>query len=185
MNTEYRLIRSQRKTVAIQITGEGEVLVRAPKRCSQAFIEQFLTEKQEWIKRQTQRVSSHREEIRPMVQAVEALGEAELRFHRSRARALLLEKTQAYAALMGVSYGRVTVRQQKTRWGSCSRSGNLSFNWRLVFAPEAVMDYVVIHELCHRTQMNHSPKFWALVEEFMLDYKRHRDWLRMYGDALL
>ena len=90
-----------------------------------------------------------------------------------------------YAPRIGVSYGRITIRSQRTRWGSCSAQGNLNFNCLLSLCPEEVRDYVVIHELCHRKEMNHSPKFWAEVEKVMPDYARHRKWLKENGGSLI
>ncbi len=86
---------------------------------------------------------------------------------------------------MGVSYGRITIRSQRTRWGSCSSKGNLNFNCLLLLCPEAVQDYVVVHELCHRKELNHSPKFWAEVERICPDYKTHRKWLKENGSSLI
>ena len=85
---------------------------------------------------------------------------------------------------MGVSYGRISIREQKTRWGSCSSKGNLNFNWRLIFAPEAVLDYVVVHELAHRKEMNHSPAFYTVVESVLPDYQKARKWLKDNGQTL-
>jgi predicted metal-dependent hydrolase len=84
-----------------------------------------------------------------------------------------------------VSYGRITIRNQKTRWGSCSGKGNLNFNCLLMLAPPEVLDYVVVHELCHRREMNHSPRFWALVEQVLPDWRQRRQWLKTHGDALM
>ena len=86
---------------------------------------------------------------------------------------------------MGVDYGRITVRDQRTRWGSCSAKGNLNFNWRLILAPGEVLDYVVVHELAHRREMNHSKRFWSLVEMVLPDYERRRRWLKENGEALM
>jgi len=96
---------------------------------------------------------------------------------RETARLRLEERLAHWSAKVGVDFGRVSVRDQKTRWASCSSKGDLSFNWRLVFAPQAVMDYVVIHELAHRREMNHSKRFWAIVAEHSPDYREHRKWL--------
>lgn len=82
---------------------------------------------------------------------------------------------------MGVSYGSITVREQKTRWGSCSAKGNLNFNWKLVLMPEEILDYVVVHELAHRLQMNHSTEFWDEVEKILPDYRKRRQWLKENG----
>ena len=111
---------------------------------------------------------------------------------RDRARSFLAEmalvrireRLEVYAPRIGVSYGRVTVRNQRTRWGSCSAKGNLNFNWRLILAPPQCLDYVVIHELCHLREFNHSPRFWSLVEEQMPDYRVWKDYLRRNGAGL-
>ena len=89
-----------------------------------------------------------------------------------------------YADRMNVSYGRISIREQKTRWGSCSNAGNLNFNWRLIFAPPAVLDYVVVHELAHRKEMNHSAAFYAIVEQVLPDYRSSQKWLRENGHQL-
>ena len=88
-------------------------------------------------------------------------------------------------AAAGVSYERLVIRCQKTRWASCSRSGTMSFNWRLLLAPEPVLDYVVWHEVCHLSVMDHSPRFWALVRSGCPDYRSHVAWLRRYGGTLV
>ena len=90
-----------------------------------------------------------------------------------------------YASLMGVTYGKITIRHQKTRWGSCSSKGNLNFNCSLMLAPPKVRDYVIIHELAHRRQMNHSSAFWNIVEHYMPDYRKARQWLTQHGSELL
>ncbi len=97
---------------------------------------------------------------------------------KARAREEIAAATSKWAARMGVNYRTITIRDQKTRWGSCSTSGTLSFNWRLVMAPPSILDYVVIHELAHLKQPNHSPAFWQVVAQFYPDYKKARAWLR-------
>jgi predicted metal-dependent hydrolase len=91
---------------------------------------------------------------------------------------------QRRATEMGITYGRVAIRDQKTRWGSCSRAGNLNFNWRLVLAPPAVLDYVVVHELAHRVELNHSARFWRVVARYCPAMNAHRTWLRTHGATL-
>ncbi|MDE6567167.1 MAG: M48 family metallopeptidase, partial [Lachnospiraceae bacterium] len=90
-----------------------------------------------------------------------------------------------YARQIGVDYGRITIRNQKTRWGSCSGKGNLNFNCLLMLAPAEIQDYVVVHELCHRREMNHSPRFWAEVAKIMPDYQERRKWLKEHGQEIM
>ena len=101
------------------------------------------------------------------------------------AKDIIPVKVSYYARLMGVSYGRITIRMQKTRWGSCSYEGNLNFNCLLMMAPPEVLDYVVVHELCHRLEMNHSARFWSQVEKVLPDYKVPRKWLKEHGNRLM
>lgn len=189
MESGYRLVRSSRKTLAIQITRQGEVIVRAPRRCPQSFIEAFLKEKQAWIERkQWELKQQEAESVRgeegkaafplPGTSAEEAV-------YRAQASEVFARKAAYYAARMGVTYNKITIRDQKTRWGSCSGKGNLNFNWRLVLAPVPVLDYVVVHELAHRREMNHSSRFWDVVGEIMPDYQIHRRWLRDHGGSLM
>ena len=104
---------------------------------------------------------------------------------RLAARRLVSDLARVEAERIGVAYTRIRIGGQRTLWGSCSARGTLSFNWRLVLAPSEVLDYVVVHELCHRRVPNHSRQFWALVERHRPDWRRQRDWLREHGPELL
>ncbi len=106
------------------------------------------------------------------------------RWYRRAARDEIFERLERACRLTGTSYSKLTIRGQRTRWASCSPSGAMSFNWRLLLAPEAVLDYVVWHEVCHLKIMDHSPRFWALVAQWCPDYRRHASWLRHYGATL-
>lgn len=103
---------------------------------------------------------------------------------RARARVAIGARVAARAGEMGVTYGRVAIRDQKTRWGSCARAGNLNFNWRLILAPPDVLEYVVVHELAHRVHLDHSARFWAVVARYCPQYPAHRAWLRTHGATL-
>lgn len=103
----------------------------------------------------------------------------------SQARQTVPERVAYFAPLVGVTYGRITIRSQHTLWGSCSGKGNLSFNCLLMLTPPEVLDYVVVHELCHRKEMNHSARFWAEVGRVLPDYEIRRKWLRENGTALI
>lgn len=113
------------------------------------------------------------------------LSQEEIKELADRAREVFPPKVAYYAQQIGVTYGRITIRNQKTRWGSCSGKGNLNFNCLLMLAPEEVQDYVVVHELCHRKEMNHSHRFWREVEKIMPDYKVHRKWLKEHGGRII
>ena len=180
---EYELIRSRRKTISIEIRGDGTLLVRAPLRCSRLEIERFIGSKSDWIRRTRARVLARREQEQAV--PVSPLTDEQLRTLKKRAAAVFAERTAHYAQLAGVTYGSITVRSQKTRWGSCSAAGNLNFNCLLLLAPPEVLDYVVVHELCHRKQMNHSSLFWSEVARILPDYKKQKKWLRENGRQLM
>ncbi len=101
-----------------------------------------------------------------------------------RAKEFINMKAKHLSLDIGVRYGRITIRDARTRWGSCSKLGNLNFNWKLIRAPEPVIDYVIIHELCHLIYMNHSSKFWKLVGKYCPEYYRHRKWLKEYETVI-
>ena len=174
---EYRIIRSSRKTMASQITPNGEVVVRCPLRVSAQRIREFVESKAAWIEK-------HMEKVTRMPQNPK-LTETELHRLAEDARQLIPERVAVYAPLVGVTWGKITIRKQKSRWGSCSSLGNLNFNCLLMLAPRPVLDYVVVHELCHRKEMNHSVRFWAEVERILPDYRNCRNWLKENGNCLM
>lgn len=106
------------------------------------------------------------------------------KWYRKEAATLLAEKAEEFAEILQVSYADIRIKDQKSRWGSCSSKGNLNFNWRIVMAPEPVCDYVVIHELCHLVHLDHSAKFWKLVESICPDYEQYKKWLKVNGAGL-
>lgn len=179
MTIPYEIIRSKRKTYGINIAPGGKVSVRIPLRGSEKFAISFAESKKNWIAScvlKLQNVPIQKEKT-PSEKRLEAI-------YRNAAREYFPKRVSHYAHMLGVTYGKMSIRDQKTRWGSCSSEGNLSFNWRLILAPPDVLDYVVIHELCHRKEMNHSKEFWALVESLMPHYKECRKWLKKNGRDL-
>ena len=179
---DYEIIYSSRKTLALQITPEGRVIVRAPRRCSRSYIDSFVREKAQWVERHLKKLREQTE-MRDNP-AHPPLSDKDRARYIAIARDIFTRKTEYYARIMGISYGRIAIREQKTRWGSCSSKGNLNFNWRLILAPEEVLDYVVVHELAHRREMNHSRAFYAVVESVLPDYRRARKWLKENGHTL-
>ena len=180
---DIAVIRSNRKTVAIQVNADLTVTVRVPRRISRKDIERIISEKEPWIRK-------HIEQIRAKKEAYEAmktlhLTDEEIRELVDKARKYIPERVAYFAEHMGVTYGRITIRNQKTRWGSCSSKGNLNFNCLLMLTPLEVIDYVVVHELCHRKEMNHSKAFWAEVEKVLPDYKEQVKWLKENGGQII
>jgi predicted metal-dependent hydrolase len=177
---EYRLIRSSRRTIGLEITPDG-LLVRAPYGVSAAQIEQFLREKADWI-------ASHREKLRQrtaLAAAQPKLTAEELQALAEEALRVSPERVRQYAPLVGVTVHGITIRNQRTRWGSCSSKGNLNFNCLLMLTPVEVIDSVVVHELCHRLEMNHSPRFYAEVRRVFPDYDKWSRWLKDNGPAIM
>lgn len=174
----YEMIYSNRKTLSIQIAADGSVKVRAPHGLDKRSIDHFLDKKSDWVLKHVEQFKMKAPPVKP------PLSLSERKRYVRLARDVFTQKTAYFASIMGVSYGRISIREQKTRWGSCSGAGNLNFNWRLIFAPPEVLDYVVVHELAHRREMNHSKAFYSFVEEILPDYKICRKWLRIQGSSL-
>ncbi len=154
----------------------GPVTLSVPERMSRAEVERVLMSQRAWIAREREK-QSPRLALDP-----HAVSEADA---RRAARDLVTAVAEDEARALGVCYERIAIRGQRTRWGSCSSRGTLSFNWRLALAPRSVLDYVVVHELCHLREPNHSPRFWALVEQRRPGWRADRDWLREHGAELL
>ena len=173
----YTILHSRRKTMALQVTRDGEVVVRCPLRVSDKKAREFVESHRAWLE-------ANYAKVQERLSTQPVMTEEEILHHRNRARKVLTEKTRAWAEKMGVTYGRIAIRQQATRWGSCSAKGNLNFNWTLILVPEKLQDYVVVHELAHRIEMNHSDRFWKIVEAQLPDYPERRKQLRLYENRV-
>ena len=180
MPNDFTLIRSQRKTVSIQILPDQRILVRAPEKMSTERIQEILSRKESWIQASRLRI----QELTANA-STEKLTFEDIEVLKQQAIADFRLRTENYAKSMGVSFEKISVRCQTSRWGSCSHKGNLSFNCLLMLAPETVRDYVVVHELCHRKYMNHSPAFWATVADVLPDYRQAKNWLKENGYSLI
>ena len=166
----YELIRSDRRTVAVEVTREGRVLVRAPRRLSQAAIDSFLQRHAAWITRQVDRRRADPPPPEPTAEEIAALKE--------RARAVLPGKVELWARRMGVTPAGVKITAARKRYGSCSGRNSLCFSCFLMRCPEAAVDLVVVHELCHIREKNHGPAFYALLERYLPDYRERKKLLR-------
>lgn len=177
-NWEYRVIRSRRKTFSMQIDAQG-LLLRVPLGATQRQIGQFLREHTRWIEKHMTLFE------RQKAAGARHLSQQELTALAEQAKAVIPRRVAYYAPLVGVTYGRITIRCQQTRWGSCSARGNLNFNCLLMLAPPQVLDSVVVHELCHRRHMNHSQAFYDEVLRVFPEYHKWHGWLKENGKALM
>jgi predicted metal-dependent hydrolase len=166
----------------LRVTDNGTVRVTVPRWGSKRDAEAFAAREHAWIEKQRQRIEQARVARPELVeQPSDAPAAAELRALRDRARQELPRRLLELAAAHGLPVARVSIRNQRWRWGSCSRSGHSCLNWRLVTMPDGVRDYVLIHELMHLKRMDHSPTFWKLVAAACPAYKEARAWLRSQG----
>ena len=174
------VIRSDRRTLSLQIKPDGSLLVRAPLRLPKKEIDRVLQEKSAWIEKHLAQVENANRAAEE-----EPLSMEDIRALADKALQVIPPRVGEFARRMGVTYGRITIRNQRGRWGSCSGEGNLNFNCLLMLAPLEVVDYVIVHELAHRKQMNHSAAFWEEVEAVLPDYREQKKWLKDRGKILL
>ena len=212
----YKLKRSNRKTIAIHITKEAQVEVRAPLKAKKKEIEQFLISKKDWIEKHLARITeaqanrlnfelNYGDDFRLMGKKIPLVARegnkvgfdgncfylppsfpsdeikmAVIGLYKQIAKQVFTDRTFAYAKEMGSLPSAVKVNSAKTRWGSCSNKGSINYSWRLIMAEEEIMDYVIVHELAHLRELNHSPRFWTIVETILPDYKRRQKKLKEF-----
>lgn len=177
------IIKSRRKTIAIQVNSDLSVTVRAPYSVTEKYIEGFLNKNEAWISKQMNEIKVKKKSVESG--NVENVTLDKIKALADQALETIPTRVEYFARIIGVTYGNITIRNQKTRWGSCSSKGNLNFNCLLMLAPPDVLDYVVVHELCHRKQMNHSKAFWSEVEKVFPDYKKSIKWLKEEGSQIM
>jgi hypothetical protein len=175
------LIRSKRKTVAIQIKPDCSLIIRAPMRMSTCEINKFLAEKSDWIEKNLEKQQKNIDKL----ENTNPMSQEELAYLTDMAKHILPKKVEYFADLIGVDFDRITIRHQKSRWGSCSSKGNLNFNCLIMLMPDEIIDYIVVHELCHRKEMNHSYNFKREVEKILPDYKKRELWLKENSSAIM
>ena len=172
----YKLIRSKRKTLAIQIKN-GEVIVKAPLVTPLTRIDEFVSMHSNWIDEHLSKAKMYGNLPPITVEELKKLTVDALEYIPKRA--------EHYAKILGVSYGKINVKKQRTKWGSCSSKKNLNFNCLLMLTPPEVIDSVVVHELCHLKEMNHSKRFYDLVLSVYPEYRKHNKWLKQNGHELM
>ncbi|MBQ9065501.1 MAG: M48 family metallopeptidase [Blautia sp.] len=178
---DVEVVRSYRKTIGLEVKADGRVLVRAPVGFPEADIRRFVEDHQEWIRKHLKKVQEKAAQPSP----ADRLSMDEIRALAEKAQKIIPDRVEHYAKLVGVTYGRITIRNQKSRWGSCSAKGNLNFNCLLMLTPPEVIDSVVVHELCHRKEMNHSKKFYEEVLRVYPEYRKWERWLKDNGGRIM
>lgn len=212
--TNYRLVRSGRKTLSLQINKDAELIVRAPNRLSVKKIEQFIDEKSAWIIQKQQKIKKQHPTVRyqngekflylgkyyPLKIIKQShpqldfdgcyfylceKGKTQFKhWYKMQFKKIALPRLAFYSDQSQLSYNQVRVKSQKTLWGSCSPANNINLNYLLIQSPIEVIDYVIVHELCHIRHKNHSKDFWNLVESILPNYKKNRQWLKENGYKL-
>lgn len=167
---EYEIIYSSRRTLALTIK-DGKIIVRSPFGVDRNTIEKELYSHKDWI-------ISHLQKQKTRSEKFDDLDEGRIKELKKQARAILTAKTEYYSKIMGLKYSRISITSAKTRFGSCNSKGNISYSWRLLFYPESAYDYVVVHELAHLVEMNHSTRFYAIIEKILPDYRERRKLLK-------
>lgn len=167
----YTFRRSKRaRRVRLSVHGDGSIILTAPRSLPEQLARRFLVQKKRWI---LDKLSFFKHYGSPLPH-----GKRAFLAHKEAAERLVAERLAHFNETYGFSFNRVSIRDQKSRWGSCSKRGTLSFNYRLALLPRALADYVIVHELCHLKEFNHSKKFWALVSQAIPEYAAHKRELR-------
>ena len=180
-NIKLLIVKQHRKSISIKIRNSSLIEVHAPFGVGDKDIDAFVEKHGDWINAKL----AEMQEAESALNSIDVASKAEFDEKIELAKKIIPEKCAYYADMIGVDYGRITLKAQKTLFGSCSAAGNLNFNIALMFAPEKVLDYVIIHELCHLKEMNHSMDFWHEVEKVMKDYKVERQWLKDNGAIIM
>ena len=176
-NIRVQVIRSGRKSLGLEVRPDGTVLARIPARLSDRELKAFIEKQQDWILKKVDQVKKRADaRTKIKVPSVDALSDAEIQKIKDK----IADRVKYYCAVMQVTVGRITIRNQKTRWGSCSSAGNVNFNYQLYYLPDELLDYVVVHELAHGRHMNHSKECGSEVARYCPDYRARRKQLKEY-----
>lgn len=180
-NINYEIIRTRRRTTRIEISNEGILRLRVPLRTSEKRARKIIEENRDWVEKHLATAKEERERA----DSLPPLTAEEIRRLTEEAKAYIPPRVEYYANKLLVSYRRITIRCQRTRWGSCSWAGNLNFNCLLMLTPPEVIDAIIVHELCHRLEMNHSKRFYGHVLKVYPEYPRWHKWLKEKGREIM
>jgi len=169
---EINIKKSFRKSISMRFDRKGVLQVRAPVFMTKGQIHQFIEKNQSWIEEQKSKIQNS------------TLDPSKITEYKQLAKRTIPPRVQEFAEKYGFSYNTIKITSAQTRWGSCTSRKNLNFTYRLALAPQEVIDYVIVHELCHLRQMNHSSKFWSEVSAIMPDYKDQERWLKENGASI-
>ena len=167
---KYKVIYSKRKTIALSIV-DGGLVVKAPLKTKDEVIEAVIIKHARWVGR-------HLASQRRKIEMFSSLSEDDIKLLKKSARIYFKEKIEYFSQIMGIKYSRMTITSAEKRFGSCNSKGNICFSYRLMLYPEAAREYVVVHELAHRIEMNHSPRFYKIIESVLPDYKERKRLLK-------
>ncbi len=167
---KYKVIYSKRKTIALSIV-DGGLVVKAPLKTKDEAIEAVIRKHARWVER-------HLASQRRKIEMFSSLSEDDIKMLKKSARIYFKEKIEYFSQIMGIKYSRMTITSAEKRFGSCNSKGNICFSYRLMLYPEAAREYVVVHELAHRIEMNHSPRFYKIIESVLPDYKERKRLLK-------
>ena len=173
---DIQVIKSKRKTIGLEVHTDGRVILRAPTRITNRELNKFIDNHMSWIESKLSLIEKKNADKIIVAPPKETISQKELDAIKEK----FTTRVQYYCNIMGVSVNRISIKDQKTRWGSCSSKGNVNFNYNLYYMPEELLDYVVVHELSHRKYMNHSQSFWCEVEKYCPEYKLCRRRLKDY-----
>ncbi|MEK7641740.1 MAG: SprT family zinc-dependent metalloprotease [Patescibacteria group bacterium] len=172
----YTLIRRRKRSISVSVRHTGEVIVSASPLVPMMLIERFVGKKASWIREKQVYFAAHPVSAYSLL--LHKRDRREFKSLKEKALVVLTERLEHFNKMYGFVYGRISIRDQHSRWGSCSAKGNINFNYKLILLPDELRDYVVVHELCHLGELNHSRKFWALVERAVPEYKKLQKKLR-------
>ena len=181
MEITYVIKKSRRRSISVSVMTDNRILVKAPYGTTERTVQEFLLSKKDWITKHLEKQNREKEKA----ESLGLLSADEIKQIKKQARRVIPQRVEYWANKIGVTYGRIAIRLQSSRWGSCSVDGNLNFNCLLVLMPLEIMDSVVVHELCHRRHMNHSKDFYAEIDRVFPDYKRCNKWLKDNGGIYL
>jgi len=165
---------SRSRKILITVHSDRRIIVSKSPRIPIAIIEKLVAEKFSWIQNML-----HKQALKPR-KLLSQYSVKDYKENKERARALVTEKLSYFNKFLKLKFNSFAIRNQKTRWGSCSGKRNLNFNYKIVFLPEELADYIIVHELCHLIEMNHSKRFWALIAQIIPDYKKRQKNIRLF-----